>query len=155
MAGAMASTAQVEFHEAIGLSPLQIRPDAPFGVHLCFGDLNNKALITQPSLTPAVRFTNELVKRWPATHQLDYVHMPLAEADLAPTTDPGWYAPLADLELPPDCRLVAGFVHDKLDDDGHDRLMALLDDLLGSRVDVASSDWAANTSSFGWKSDAM
>ena len=61
----------------------QIRPDAPFGVHLCFGDLNNKALITQPSLTPAVRFTNELVKRWPTTHQLDYVHMPLAEADVA------------------------------------------------------------------------
>lgn len=117
----------------------QIRPEAPFGVHLCFGDLNNKALITQPSLTPAVRFTNELVKRWPTTHRLDYVHMPLAEADLAPTIDPAWYAPLADLRLPSDCRLVAGFVHDKLDDQGHDHLLALLDDLVGRRVDVASS----------------
>ena len=34
---------------------------------------------------------------------------------------------------------MAGFVHDKLDDDGHDELMASLDDLLGHPVDVASS----------------
>lgn len=117
----------------------RIRPEASFGIHLCFGDLNNKALITQPSLTPAVRFTNELVERWPTTHRLEYVHMPLAEADLAPPTDPDWYAPLGDLQLPADCRLVAGFVHDKLDDAEHDHLLAILDDVAGHPVDVASS----------------
>ena len=128
----------IALRTVVGLAN-QIRPEAPFGIHLCFGDLNNKALITQPSLVPAVRFTNELVRRWPTTHQLDYIHVPLAEADLAPTTDPAWYAPLAELDLPADCRLVAGFVHDRLDDDGHDQLLSMLDDLVGRPVDVASS----------------
>ncbi|MEM7285706.1 MAG: hypothetical protein AAF480_05085 [Actinomycetota bacterium] len=117
----------------------QVRPEAPFGVHLCFGDLNNKALIRRPELDTAVAFTNELIDRWPATHDLDYVHMPLAEADIEPTTDRSWYEPLADLRLPSDCRLVAGFVHDKLEPDEHDRLLDMIEDIVGGPVDVASS----------------
>lgn len=128
----------LRFVLGLGLAE-QIRPEAPFGVHLCFGDLNNKALIEQPTLDIAVRFTNELIRRWPKTHDLDYIHVPLAEADIEPTMDRSWYEPLADLALPSDCRLVAGFVHDKLDPDQHDSLLATIEEIVGHPVDVASS----------------
>lgn len=117
----------------------RVRPEARFGVHLCFGDLNNEALIHPPSLDKMVNFINKLVDQWPSTHQLDYVHVPLAEAVSLPSTDPAWYAPLADIRLPGPTRFVAGIVHEGLDDDQIGTILGIIDGLRGGRVDVASS----------------
>ncbi|MCH9680557.1 MAG: hypothetical protein K0V04_03915 [Deltaproteobacteria bacterium] len=117
----------------------QVRPEAPFGVHLCFGDLNNEALIRAGSLIPAVNFANTLISRWPASHELAYVHFPLAEAASPPSMDPAHYAPLGDLKLPPGVRFVAGFVHERIDMDEHRRLLEIVEGARGGPVDVASS----------------
>jgi len=97
------------------------------------------ALIKAPSLDKMVNFTNRLLTRWPTTHELNYVHVPLAEASSPPPIDPGWYGPLAEMQLPPGVRFVAGFVHDKRSPEEHRRIMEILDTLRGAPVDVASS----------------
>ena len=117
----------------------QVRPEAPFGVHLCFGDLNNEALIKAGSIHKAVQFTNALVARWPSTHELAYVHFPLAEAAAAPPLEAAHYAPLAQLRLPQGVRFAAGFVHPGLSDDDHATLLGIVEQHRGRPVDVACS----------------
>ena len=58
-------------------------------MHLCFGDLNNESLIKPSSLEKAVRFANALIGRRPGSHQLAYVHFPLAEAVDPPSLELG------------------------------------------------------------------
>ena len=117
----------------------QIEPRAPFGLHLCFGDFNNKALIDAASITKMVAFANSIIAQWPATHTLDYVHVPLAEAADPPTLDAAWYAPLRDLSLPSGVRFVAGFVHDKRTEVEHRRIRDIIETTVGGPVDIASS----------------
>lgn len=117
----------------------QIRPEAPFGIHLCFGDLNNEALINPTSLEKMVHFTNRLLAKWPASHELNYVHVPLAEASDPPPLDPAWYGPLADMKLRNDVSFVAGFIHDKRTIEEHRQILEIIDRLRPERVDVASS----------------
>lgn len=117
----------------------QIRPEAPFGIHLCFGDLNNKALINAPSLEKMVHFTNQLIAGWPSTHELNYVHVPLAEANEPPPIDASWYAPLAKMNLPANVRFVAGFVHDKRSMEEHQQILGILEALRPGPIDISSS----------------
>jgi hypothetical protein len=117
----------------------QIRPEAPFGLHLCFGDLNNEALINAPSLEKMVHFTNQLIVGWPSSHELNYVHVPLAEAKEPPRIDASWYAPLATMNIPPGARFVAGFVHDKRSMEEHRQILGIIDALRPVPVDIASS----------------
>lgn len=117
----------------------RVRPEASFGVHLCFGDLNNEALIEAPSLDKMVNFTNRLVKKWPSTHDLSYVHVPLAEAASPPPIDPAWYSPLSAIQLPPGVRFVAGFVHDKRTAAEHHEIRGIVDRLRPGPVDIACS----------------
>lgn len=117
----------------------RIDPGAPIGVHLCFGDLNNSALISAPSLDKAVHFTNDLIARWPTKHPLAYVHFPLAEASEPPPMDRSFYAPLADIELPPGTRFVAGFVHDKRTNAELREIRGHIESVRGEPVDIACS----------------
>lgn len=112
---------------------------APLGLHLCFGDLNNEALINAPSLDKAVTFTNDLVRRWPAKHPLAYVHFPLAEASDPPSLERSFYAPLGKIELPPTTRFVAGFVHDKRTESELREIRSHVESARGGPVDVACS----------------
>ena len=116
-----------------------IEPKAKFGVHICFGDLNNEALLKPETLDKMVLFSNQLVMRWPASHSLDYIHYPLAEAADPPPMDRAYYEPLAGIELPPDVRFVAGFVHDKRSKDEHDQILKTIEEIHGSSVDIACS----------------
>jgi hypothetical protein len=75
-----------------------------FGIHLCLGDMNNKAFGTMKDVTPLVALSNAVVRAWPANQPLDYIHAPFAAAAQPATTDPTFYAPLADLA----CRLPPG-----------------------------------------------
>lgn len=119
----------------------RISPEASFGLHLCFGDLNNRTLLSgsRPPLTKVVHFLNALLRKWPASHRLSYVHVPLALANIPPTMDESWYRPLGLINLPADCRLIAGFVHEKRTLEEHKRILGFVESMSGHTVDVASS----------------
>ncbi|MEV5409765.1 hypothetical protein AB0K60_13120 [Thermopolyspora sp. NPDC052614] len=81
--------------------------DTEMTLHLCYGDLGNKAMAPPRDLTPAVRYLNLLAAR---LHDrglsLPPVHIPVAHgADPAPTAEP-FYRPLR--ELHPRWRVIAG-----------------------------------------------
>ncbi len=112
---------------------------ARFGIHLCVGDLGNKALGRMRDTRPLVTLTNAIVRRWPHGRPLAYVHVPLAAGDQPAPLDEAFYRPLSRLRLPPDVRFVAGFVHEhgSLDDQRH--ILRGVEHRLGRRVDVATA----------------
>jgi hypothetical protein len=112
---------------------------ARLGVHMCLGDLHNKALVKLDMEGLIVRFANRLTASWPSGRRLEYVHVPLAEGEVAPPTDPAAYAPLQRIRLPDGTRLVAGFVHEKLTLDEHTRILEAIEAARGGSVAVACS----------------
>lgn len=117
----------------------KISRPATFGVHICLGDLNHKALIHPKTLKKMVRFSNELVRKWPSTHRLEYVHYPLAEAADPPPLDGDYYADLRDIKLPDGVRFVAGFVHGKRSDAEHLSILKTIEGFRSEPVEVACS----------------
>ena len=67
------------------------------------------------------------------------MHFPLAEADLAPSTDRAFYEPLADLDLGEPTRIVAGFAHEKQDLETQLRIRSMIEEAVGRPVDVSHS----------------
>jgi hypothetical protein len=116
----------------------KIDPNAILGLHLCLGDLNNKALTSAKSLQKMVAFSNKLMSKW-TQHRLLYVHYPLAEAALPPTLEPDYYAPLKDVVLPAGTHMVAGFVHDKRTEEENEAIRNAIESHRGSSVAVACS----------------
>jgi hypothetical protein len=114
-------------------------PRTHFGMHLCLGDFNHVAFSRMLNAEPIVRVVNAVVARWPEGHPLDYIHVPLAAAAEPPSLEPDFYAPLAGLELPPDVRLAAGFVHEHLDEAGHEQLLSVIESAAGREVDIAAT----------------
>jgi hypothetical protein len=117
----------------------RIELKAEFGIHFSFGDFNNKALIAGVTLDRMVHFSNQLVKKWPSTHKLAYLHYPLAEAADPPPLNADYYAPLKDLQIPAGVRFVGGFVHDKRNDAEHRQIMEFLSGLRPEVIDVGCS----------------
>lgn len=117
----------------------EIEPKVPFGIHLCFGDLNNEALTKAGSLDKMVLFSNRLVAKWPKTHELQYLHYPLAEAADPPPLDAEYYQALEKIKLPPHVRFVAGFIHDKRTEEEHQHILKMIEGIRGHTVDVACS----------------
>lgn len=122
----------------IGLAN-RIDNKAPFGIHICFGDLNNEALTKAKTLDKMVHFSNHLVSNWPKRHKLDYVHYPLAEAATAPPVEEKYYETLKNIELPEHVRFVAGFVHDKRSQEEHKEILGIVEKIRGHKVDIACS----------------
>lgn len=110
---------------------------AVFGVHLCYGDLNNRALILKPKLNKSVKFVNALMEKWPQDKKLNYVHIPLAVANKPPSLSESWYKPLKDLKLPQGVRLIAGFVHEKRSMSQHKKILGMVEGIAGGPVDIA------------------
>ena len=110
-----------------------------FGVHLCFGDLNHKALMkVGEDCAPTVQLANAIAVRWPRHTSLSYVHLPLAAGDNPPSLAESYYAPLANLSLPAETRLVAGFVHEALAEDQLREVLRMVESAAGRQVDVAA-----------------
>lgn len=116
-----------------------IEPKAPFGIHLCLGDLNNEALTRPKTLDKMVHFSNRLVAKWPRTHTLEYLHFPLAEGADPPPLDGTYYQALERIELPAGVRFVAGFIHDKRTEAEHQQILQTIESIRGHSVDVACS----------------
>ncbi|MCP3804706.1 hypothetical protein NLX83_36115 [Allokutzneria sp. A3M-2-11 16] len=108
-----------------------------FGVHLCLGDLNNKALGKMKSAAPLVTLSNAIVAAWPAGRTLEYMHAPLAMGDLPPSPEESYYRALSGIKLPAGCRFIAGLAHENQDLETQRRLLGLVERLVGDRVDIA------------------
>jgi hypothetical protein len=111
---------------------------ARFGVHLCLGDMNHRALGRLTDAEPLTQLSNAIVARWPASRPLEYVHVPLAAADDPPVDDAGFYAPLSGLRLG-GARLVAGFAHEDQELDAQRRVRGHVEAAVGRPVDVSTS----------------
>ncbi len=110
-----------------------------FGIHLCVGDLGNKPLKQPSTAKPLVTLTNALLRHWPATHKLDFVHLPLAFGDVPPVTEGGFYAPLEGLDLPAGMRLIAGLAHEEQDLEHQQEVLRMVEQRTGGTVDVGSA----------------
>ncbi len=114
-------------------------PGARFAVHLCLGDMNNKAFGTMRDVTPLVLLSNEIAAHWPSAHELAVVHAPFAAADQPATSDPEFYAPLADLALPDSTRFAAGFAHEAQSLEDQRAILRRIEGHLGRQVMVAAA----------------
>lgn len=112
---------------------------ARFGIHLCLGDMNHRALGRMADVRPLVHLTNAIVERWPEGRPLEFVHAPFAAAVDPPPNSTRFYAPLRDLRLPPDVAFVAGFVHEALSLAALQSLDRHLTDLVDRPIGVATS----------------
>ncbi|HEY9410349.1 MAG TPA: hypothetical protein VIP77_12275 [Jiangellaceae bacterium] len=113
---------------------------ARFGVHLCVGDLGNKALGKLGNdVGPLVALANAIVSRWPHGRPLEFVHAPFAAGDEPAPTSADFYRPLDGLRLPPQVRFVAGFVHEGQGPAEHEQILRTIESSVGRRVDVASA----------------
>ncbi len=112
---------------------------ARFGIHLCLGDMNHRAFGRMKDVGPLVSLTNAIVAAWPPGRPLEFVHAPFAAADDPPPIAESFYAPLASLDLPAATRFIAGFAHEEQSLDDQRRVLALIEQLVGRPVDVASS----------------
>lgn len=110
-----------------------------FGVHLCLGDLNHRAMIQPCRVMPLVHLANAIALYWPPDRRLEFVHIPLAAAAEPPSPDPKFYASLGRLRLPADTRLVAGLVHEKCDLDELRAIRDVVEARTGREVDLATS----------------
>ncbi|GAC1658922.1 MAG: hypothetical protein NVS9B1_19970 [Candidatus Dormibacteraceae bacterium] len=110
-----------------------------FGIHLCLGDMNHRALTRMSDVGPVVQLANAIGRGWPAGRPLEYVHAPFAAANIAPVLDEQWYAPLSKLSLPAGTRFVAGCIHEDLTVDEQRSLIELIEKRLRTRVDLATA----------------
>ena len=120
-------------------SPAAAPAGSVYGLHLCLGDMNNKAFGTMRDVAPLVELTNAIVRRWPGDRRLSYVHAPFAAADQPATTDPTFYAPLDGLHLPSGTRFAAGFAHESQSLDEQLRVRGLIEERLGHPVDISAA----------------
>lgn len=110
-----------------------------FGVHLCLGDMNNRAFGKMTDVRPLVLLANAILRSWPERRPLDIIHAPIAAADQPATTDPVFYGPLRDLALPENVRFAAGFAHESQSMSDQLRIRTMIDDLLGRQVTIAAA----------------
>lgn len=109
-----------------------------FGLHLCLGDMNHRALGRLTDASPLVLLANAVTSRWPAGRPLRYVHAPLAAADDPPPASQAFYRPLAGLKLGHGVRFVAGFAHEDQDAATQFRIRELIEGAVGRPVDVST-----------------
>ena len=114
-------------------------PGTRFGVHLCLGDMNNKAFGTMTDVEPLVLLANAILRGWPEGRTLDIMHAPFAAADKPATTDPAFYAPLKDLAVPAGVRFAAGFAHEAQPLADQLTIRAMIDDALHREVTISAA----------------
>ncbi|MCH5583710.1 hypothetical protein MK805_01830 [Shimazuella sp. AN120528] len=117
----------------------QLNPIGKIGLHLCFGDLNNLPITHAKTLNKMVYFINQLIKKWPKTHELSYIHFPLAEAKTPPPLEKSYYEPLKQIQLPEEIRFIAGFVHEKRSIEELQQILSHIEEVRNQQVDVACS----------------
>jgi hypothetical protein len=127
----------------LGRMVAKLAADSPagtrFGVHLCLGDMNHKALVGMPDMSPVVLLSNAIAAAWPDGRRLEFLHAPFSGASEAPTLDERFYAPLSKLRIPDDTRFVAGFVYEHQPLAEQVQLLAVIEQAVGRKVDVSAA----------------
>lgn len=113
-------------------------PGTRFGIHLCLGDMNHRALGQMSDATPLVLLANAIVRAWPAERKLDFVDAPFAAADNPPPLTKAFYAPLARLNLGDEVRFVAGIAHEDQPLADQQHLRSIVDQAAGLTVDIST-----------------
>jgi hypothetical protein len=91
------------------------------GFHLCYGDFKHKHGVEPKDTANMVIIANAIVKG--LDRSLNWIHMPVPrERD-----DDGYFAPLKNLDLPPETELYLGLVHFTDGEEGTRRRMATAD----------------------------
>ncbi|WP_433623669.1 hypothetical protein [Nocardia sp. CA-120079] len=111
--------------------------DSRFGVHLCYGSLDDKPVVAPRSTAPVVALANAIARYWPADRHLDFVHLPIGDGRQAPVRR-RYYAPLARLELPATTRVIAGLAHPTQPLAQARQGLAAAESAYGGLLDVAS-----------------
>lgn len=117
----------------------RLLPHTRLGVHLCFGDLNNRPYTRADDTDPLVLFCRELLRSWPPRRTLEYIHLPLAMANEAPPLTEDFYRPLRKLSVPEETRIIAGIVHEAWDDEDHWKILSMVEENVRRPVGVSSS----------------
>jgi hypothetical protein len=135
-----ANPPQVEFaiSSILGLVN-RLNNSVKIGIHFCYGDLNNKALVRPETLERMADFANEFISQWPKNKELSYIHFPLAEGNEGPRLNSDYYKPLGKIQLPKHTRFVAGFVHEKRNADELKQILDHIESIRKHEVDVACS----------------
>lgn len=110
-----------------------------FAVHLCLGDMNNRAFGTMTDVSPLVLLANAVLATWPAGRPLQILHAPFAAAGSPAATDRAFYAPLAGLHLPAGVRFAAGFAHEAQALTDQRQIRTVIEDLLGREVVISAA----------------
>ncbi len=110
-----------------------------WGFHLCVGDMNNEAFSRLDDATTLVQLANALVRRFPSGRKLEFVHFPLAHGSEPPVRDRAFYEPLADLAVPADVRVIAGYAHEAQSLEEQQEVRSIIEGLVRRPVDVAAS----------------
>ena len=110
-----------------------------WAVHLCLGDMNNKAFGTMTDVSPMVLLANEILRHWPSGRTLEILHAPFAAADQPGTTAPEFFAPLRRLRLPADVRFAAGFAHESQSLADQRAIRDRIEDLLRRQVVMSAA----------------
>jgi hypothetical protein len=94
------------------------------GGHPCLGDLGHKAKGKLKSVRRMMSFVNSVDARALRNDSVfEYMHVPLAEGDKIPVTDPSFYDDFCLLNIHPKTKLVAGFLHEGLTDSEVGRIL--------------------------------
>lgn len=133
--GVVARLLASELIKAVRRSPGGTR----FGIHLCYGDMNHKAMGDPKDSGPLVQLANALVRAWPAFQRLEFIHAPFARGHKPPPLDSDFYNPLADLQLAAGVRFAAGIVHEDLELDDLRMLRDRIENLVDRPVDVGAA----------------
>ena len=111
---------------------------ARFGVHLCLGDMNHRALGRMTDVSPLVHLSNA-IQKGSSSRPLEYIHAPFAAAIEPPVNNRAFYRPLTKLQLPPTVEFIAGFAHEDQTLHAQRALRDHLDGLLGRDVGIATA----------------
>ncbi|MCW5773309.1 MAG: hypothetical protein KIT16_16835 [Rhodospirillaceae bacterium] len=98
-----------------GMVPAEIE----MGFHLCYGDSGGKHFKEPADMSLLVKVANAIVRDSPRAIQ--WIHMPVPQG----RDDSTYFAPLKNLQLPPETRLFLGLVHHGDGIEGTRRRMAM------------------------------
>ena len=94
-----------QFRDAFARLSAAVPDDVELGFHLCYGDMDAKHSVEPLDLGKAVELANLLCQA--ADRAVQWVHMPVPME----RHDEAYFAPLADLRLPPQTELYLGLIH--------------------------------------------
>ncbi|GAA3737169.1 hypothetical protein [Salinactinospora qingdaonensis] len=113
-------------------------PGSRFGVHLCMGDLNHRAMRHLRDTGPIVVAARELLRAWPLDRRLEFIHFPLAAGERPAPVAARFYVQLRHLRTAPtSTRLIAGLVHEGQELTDQRTVLRVVETALKRPVDVA------------------